>query len=136
MILKTPGSRWPAWLWRKKVAPRLAPEQRRADPRFEVYERWIEDRRSVVLAVPHVEQLTDAYLLALVPPGEGGVEPGRYYTLEEGIGDDGDRTVLGEWTRGGNHRNHGTGPEPEPDAFAAAVAGLPGGPSDEMADVF
>lgn len=136
MILKTPDSRWPAWLWHKKVAPDLAPEHRRAGPQFEVYERQIEDRRSVVLAVPHVERRADAHLIALVPPGGGGVETGRYYTLEKGIGEHGNRTVLGEWTRGGTHRNHGTGPEPEPDAFAAAVAGLPGGPSDEMAEVF
>lgn len=136
-ILETPGQRWPAWFWRERVSSNVAPEQRRSEPEIDVYERRIDDRRSAILSLPHVEGLTDVHLLALVAPGEDGIETGRYYTLEESIDADGDaRTVLGEWTHNGIHRNHGTGPEPTLEAFAAALEGLPGGPSDEVSDAF
>ncbi len=56
---------------------------------------------------------------ALRRPGE----PPRFFTLEHGI-DLATRsacTYLCEWTHEGTHRNHGIGPEAEPEAFVGAI---------------
>jgi hypothetical protein len=77
----------------------------------------------LLVTLPAPDAPTEAHFVAVVG------DPVRFFTLEDAYSPlDGSRyTVLGEWTEGGSHVNHGPGPQPRPDLFLAAIAErLPG----------
>ena len=80
-----------------------------------------------IVKMPTPMKQTEAYFIAIVlridtqkdDPKKMQPVPISYLTLEHAGPDGG--TVLGEWTKEGQHVNHGEGPPPEWDAFEAAV---------------
>ncbi|HDQ70572.1 MAG TPA: hypothetical protein ENN19_00570 [Chloroflexi bacterium] len=82
-----------------------------------------------LITFPPPEGMPEAYFSALVYYPSGGEGNGRhktatrYLTLEYSwdLKENVTRTVLGEWTANGVHRNLGTGPEPRPERFFEAV---------------
>ena len=78
-----------------------------------------------LVKMPQPRKQTEAHFVAIilrVDPKKDRPQPPvpvSYFTLEHGGPDDG--TVLGEWTKEGQHVNHGEGPPPDWDAFHQAV---------------
>ena len=79
-----------------------------------------------IVKMPPAKKQTEAHFVAIVLRIDTTKDkpshpvPISYFTLEHG-GPDG-TTVLGEWTKEGNHVNHGAGPPPEWEAFEKAIA--------------
>ena len=79
-----------------------------------------------LIKMPTPRKQTEAHFVAIVlrvDPKKDNPSPPipiSYFTLEHG-GPDG-TTVLGEWTKEGQHVNHGEGPPAEWEAFEQAVA--------------
>jgi hypothetical protein len=48
----------------------------------------------------------------------------RYFTLEAADEHQPDRTLLGEWSAGADHLEHGAGPEPSLEVFIEAITAL------------
>jgi len=77
-----------------------------------------------VIHMPAPQAPTEAHFVAIVHKADEPHEPGqdspstRYFTLEMTLGA---RPLLCEWRRDGSHDNYGEGPNPDPDAFLAAV---------------
>ena len=92
----------------------------------------------LLITMPRPEAVTEAHFLALLVPPTDDSAPPRYFLLERGeVPDEGlTRTVLCEWYRAGQgfvHRNFGTGPEPDLEAFVTELENvLAGRPSEEQ----
>lgn len=80
-----------------------------------------------IVKMPTPQKQTEAHFVAIVlridtekdDPEKSQPVPVSYFTLEHG--GPGGGTVLGEWTKDGEHVNHGEGPAPEWEAFENAV---------------
>ena len=78
-------------------------------------------RTVILIAPPPPQHVTEAHLIAVVLDASDPYFI-RYIVLEHSWDVTGaSRTVLGEWTRTGNHINFGDGPEPTAEAFVAVV---------------
>jgi len=71
-----------------------------------------------VVGMPPPQNAPECYLFAIVRDKSGSI---AYYTLERSLGDD---TMLGGWNAEGAHLNFGPGPQPDLDAFVAAIVAL------------
>jgi len=115
-----------AWMWRKAEEHVQAPaESLLEDVR---YRRFTLDRcPTVILTMPAPWMKCEAYMVAAVlidPPRDSTPARLAYFTLELSQDNDGlPCTMLCEWV-GETHRLIGEGPEPEVEAFAAAVEQL------------
>lgn len=91
----------------------------------------LENYPTILVTMPLPQVMTEAYYIAIVlltPMDQivAGAIPEQpsfgYYTLELGIGPNGDRyTVLCAWD-GGKHISFGDGPDADPTAFLQAVS--------------
>jgi len=108
---------------------------------LQIHCRRLQGRPLAIVQMPPPVAVGEAYFTALlgVPEGDAGtevggssgaeVEPqnwaGRYFTLEMGVpSQQGPRTVLGEWTAGGDHLNYGDGSRPVLPEFVLAIQKL------------
>ncbi len=116
----------PALLGAWEALGEAFPEGERLDPEgLSVWPVDLAGGRALLVRFPPVQFMPEALLAAAVPGVDG--EPARYLTLEfAGTADDEVETMIGEW-EGEVHRNWGTGPEPDPNAFVVALEQLLGG---------
>jgi hypothetical protein len=97
-------------------------EERLAPDGLAVWPVDLAGGRALLVRFPPVRSMPEALLAAAVPGAQGG--PTRYLTLEFAGAEDGEvQTMIGEW-EGEVHRNWGTGPEPDPNAFVVALEQL------------
>jgi hypothetical protein len=130
--LQREGDTFLRFLWQRvgkglKESDRLAPE----GLGYQVRES---DGTTIALvALPTPLAATEAYYVALVQRAQTqnlvvSENPARLYTLEYGIGPEGQpQTFLCEWTPNRVHVNLGSGPEPTREAFLQTILKLIGG---------
>lgn len=109
-------------------------KEEEAEPGFAVEDLAIHTVRvgrypCAVIEMPPPKATTEAFFVAAVLLAEVDQEMPdpeqvamRYFTLEKGFVLEGPpRTVLGEWTADGTHRNYGDGPEHRLESFVEAI---------------
>jgi hypothetical protein len=79
-------------------------------------------RPSVMVIMPPPDGVGEAHFVGIIFARDGQ-EVEHYITLEMAASG---KTVLGEWTTGGHHQNHGRGPQPVLAEFILSLESLIG----------